>query len=428
MENLKIFDTLSKRFIITENKNDKGRFHKEIDKDKEYILNFYRNSPVYKDKIDNMELNSRGIFYYKSLIKNQLHKKTKFMNLILKSIKSIKNTSKNSPKIVMRRYNLPKLYIIKERKRKIDLKLREKEDEENINKNKSMENNKYSPIFSYKNYLQSSTLNSNKHSLQNSKSAIFTGVINNIESNTTQKNDISNTNSLLSNLLLTNNKSEKNFLIKKKHLNKLLNKCQEEIQTCDKIEGKMEKFTKKYDKNLSKKRKKLDHNIQDQNIVEDKVSPKQKYKLLEIEKFKEIKKRINAKISDNMVYLNRKEYYEFVNDNKKIDEYNLYHDAINKECENLVQNRLKEKEYFKKVKSLLEYSYKKKDYLTNKINNNNRKRYIQKSKSYNEKNNLEIITNEVEDRGKNLGTLLPKLLSKKKENSIKNQKRFFYFD
>ena len=158
------------------------------------------------------------------------------------------------------------------------------------------------------------------------------------------------------------------------------------------------------------------------------MSPKQKYKLLEIEKFKEIKKRINAKISDNMVYLNRKEYYEFVNDKKKIDEYNLYHDDINKECENLVQNRLKEKIKFKKVKNLLEYSYKKKNYLANKIKNYNRSRSIQKSKSYNEKNNLEIITNEVEDRGNNLGTLLPKLLSKKKENSLKNKKLFFYFD
>ena len=440
MENLKIFDTLSKRFIITENKNNKGRFHKEIDKDKEYILNFYRNTPVYRDKIDNMIMNSKGNFYYKNLIKNKLNKKNRFMSMILKSINSIKNKDNNSPIIGVRRYNLPKIYIIKERKRKLDLKLKAKEDEENINKNQSMENNKYSLISSYKNYLQSGSVdnNNNKTLLSNSKSVIFSGVIKDIkslETNTSQKNDISNNNSLSTNILLTNNKSEKNFLIKKERLDKfnnILNKCQKEITTCGKIEGRFEKLAKKFNKNLSKEKKRInnevDHNIQDQKIVEDKVSPKQKYKLLEIEKFKEIKKRINAKISDNMVYLNRKEYYEFVNDKKKIDEYNLYHDDINKECENLVQNRLKEKIKFKKVKNLLEYSYKKKNYLANKIKNYNRSRSIQKSKSYNEKNNLEIITNEVEDRGNNLGTLLPKLLSKKKENSLKNKKLFFYFD
>ena len=306
MENLKIFDTLSKRFIITENKNNKGRFHKEIDKDKEYILNFYRNTPVYRDKIDNMIMNSKGNFYYKNLIKNKLNKKNRFMSMILKSINSIKNKDNNSPIIGVRRYNLPKIYIIKERKRKLDLKLKAKEDEENINKNQSMENNKYSLISSYKNYLQSGSVdnNNNKTLLSNSKSVIFSGVIKDIkslETNTSQKNDISNNNSLSTNILLTNNKSEKNFLIKKERLDKfnnILNKCQKEITTCGKIEGRFEKLAKKFNKNLSKEKKRInnevDHNIQDQKIVEDKVSPKQKYKLLEIEKFKEIKKRINA--------------------------------------------------------------------------------------------------------------------------------------
>ena len=42
-------------------------------------------------------------------------------------------------------------------------------------------------------------------------------------------------------------------------------------------------------------------NIQGQKIFGDKVSPKQKYKLFEIEKFNELKKRINAKISDIII-------------------------------------------------------------------------------------------------------------------------------
>ena len=56
---------------------------------------------------------------------------------------------------------------------------------------------------------------------------------------------------------------------------------------------------------------KINNNIQDQKIIEDKITNKQKYKLLEIEKFNELKKKkIDTKISDNYVYFNRKEYAE----------------------------------------------------------------------------------------------------------------------
>ena len=432
MEKFKIFDTLSQRFIFTENQSNKRKFHNEIEKDKEYILNYYRNTPVYKDKIDNMEMHSRGFFYFNSLIKNQLNKKNFFINKIFKSISNKKNKTKNSPIIGLRKYNLPKLQLIKERKKRMDLKLRAKEDEENFEKNHSMEYNKYPFLSSYKNYLESNTTN-NKRLLSNSKSVIFSGVTKDLEINSSKKNDLSH--SFSTNLLLSNKNSETNFFNKKERMNEfknILNKCQKEIKSGGKIGGKVEKYTKKLNKSLSKEKKirnnKFEHILQDQKIVEDKVSPKQKYKLLEIEKFQEIKKRINAKISDNMVYFNRKEYSEFVKDKRKIDEYNLYHEEVNKEYENLVQKRIKEKTKFKKVKNLIEDSYKKKNYLTNKIKNYYRKRFIQKSNAYNEKNNLEIITNEDGERGTNLGTLLPKLLAKKKENSIKNKNNFFYFD
>ena len=143
MEKFKIFDTLSKRFILPESESNKRKFHKEIEKDKECILNFYRNEPFYKDRLDNMEMKSRGDFYYKSLIKNQVKKKNRFLNIILKSISAINNKPKNSHKISMKRYNLPKLQIIQERKNKLDLKLKSKEDE-------SIENNKNSYLSSYK--------------------------------------------------------------------------------------------------------------------------------------------------------------------------------------------------------------------------------------------------------------------------------------
>ena len=212
-------------------------------------------------------------------------------------------------------------------------------------------------------------------------------------------------------------------------INDLLDKCTNGIKSGDKLGGKMEKFTEKFNKKLIKEKKRInkevDHNIQDQKIVEDKVSPKQKYKLLEIEKFKELKKRINAKISDNMVYLNRKEYTELVNDRKKIDEYNLYYEDVNKVYETIVQNRIKEKSKFNVVKNLLEDSYKKKNYLTNKFTNYYSNRPIKKNKSNINKNNFELIINDEGERKENLGTLLPKLLAKKKENSVNNKKHIY---
>ena len=414
MEKFKIFDTLSKRFILPESESNKRKFHKEIEKDKECILNFYRNEPFYKDRLDNMEMKSRGDFYYKSLIKNQVKKKNRFLNIILKSISAINNKPKNSHKISMKRYNLPKLQIIQERKNKLDLKLKSKEDE-------SIENNKNSYLSSYKKYLENN-YHSNKRLLSNSKSVVFSGVINNLDSNSTQKNN-ELTHSQSSNLVLTSKKNRIN------EINDLLDKCSNGIKSGDKLGGKMEKFTEKFSKKLIKEKKRInkevDHNIQDQKIVEDKVSPKQKYKLLEIEKFKELKKRINAKISDNMVYLNRKEYTELVNDRKKIDEYNLYYEDVNKVYETIVQNRIKEKSKFNVVKNLLEDSYKKKNYLTNKVTNYYSNRPIKKNKSNIHKNNFELIINDEGERKENLGTLLPKLLAKRRENSVNNKKHIY---
>ena len=299
----------------------------------------------------------------------------------------------------MKRYNLPKLQIIQERKNKLDLKLKSKEDE-------SIENNKNSYLSSYKKYLENN-YHSNKRLLSNSKSVVFSGVINNLDSNTTQKNN-ELTHSQSSNLVLTSKKNRIN------EINDLLDKCTNGIKSGDKLGGKMEKFTEKFNKKLIKEKKRINKEV-----------AKQKYKLLEIEKFKELKKRINAKISDNMVYLNRKEYTELVNDRKKIDEYNLYYEDVNKVYETIVQNRIKEKSKFNVVKNLLEDSYKKKNYLTNKFTNYYSNRPIKKNKSNINKNNFELIINDEGERKENLGTLLPKLLAKKKENSVNNKKHIY---
>ena len=232
------------------------------------------------------------------------------------------------------------------------------------------------------------------------------------------------------NSIFTNNNNIETNLINEEaridNFNDLLDQCKKEIKDGDIIGDKMEKFTEKLNKRLSiakeKRENKVDNNIQDQKIVEDKIKPKQKYKLLEIERFKELKRKLNAKISDNYVYFNRKEFTELVNDKRKDEEYELYYEDTNKVYEKILQNRVKEKNKFNEIKNLLEDSYKKKNYLKNKISSYNNKMKIQLEKESKEKNNFEFVVKEEGKRKDNIGTLVPRLLLKKKEDFGKIKK------
>ncbi len=133
MEELKFFDALSQKFIYSNNEKNNKSIHNEIEKDKQNILNYYRNEPAYKDKIDNMELKSRGKFYYKSLVKKQIQKKSNFIKIILKSISQIEEKSKKKNKNLNHRYYLPMLESVRNKKMKIDTRLKSREkSEENI--------------------------------------------------------------------------------------------------------------------------------------------------------------------------------------------------------------------------------------------------------------------------------------------------------
>ena len=421
MEKLKFFGMLSKRFIVPENEGKEKLFHNEIEKDKDLILNCYRKEPFYKDTIDKLELKSRGNFYYESLVKNQIKKRSNFVKIILKSISSIEDRHKLNVKKREKRYNIPQIEIIKDRKNRVDSRLKLKDKENNIFR--SFQNYKRGFNFS----LKKSNLNNNKSSLGSKR--IFSGVTKDIESkesNTSLKNN--NLSHSLSMNILTSKNNDINKEERIDKFNNILNKCQKEIENGDKIGGKMEKFTEKFNKNLSKEKerreKKVDNNIQDQKIVEDKINLKHKYKLLEIEKFKELKRKLNAKISDNYIFFNRKEYSEFVNDKRKEEEYDLYYEDVNKEYETIVQNRMKEKTKFNEIKNMLEDSYKRKDFLKNKIEFYNHNRLVQSEKELKQKNNFDFLIKEEKKDKENFGTLLPKLLLKKKEVIKKKKKRF----
>ena len=321
MDKIKFFDTLSKRFIYP---NNNKLFHKEIEKDKQTILNYYRKEPAYKDKIDKMEMKSRGIYYYKSLVKKQIQKKSNFIKIILKSISDIEGRPKKMQnKNLNKRYNLPILESVRNKKKRLDIKLKSRENsEENINNN-SMQNHKRNNLSPQKKNGENSILNkfySNRSSSIN-RNRKFSAITNNHENFSTQIKNISH--SFSSNTIIGNDKEER-----LKNLNRILDDCQKEIKRGDFIGGRVEKFTEKFNNQLTKLKKerdnKVDNNIEDQKIVEDKVKAKQKYKIMEIEKFKELKRKLNVKISDNYVYFNRKEYSELANDKRSDKVFDLY--------------------------------------------------------------------------------------------------------
>ena len=421
MEKINFFDKLSKIFIEPDKENNNRRFHYEIEKDKESILNFYRKEPFYKDKIDKMEMKSRGNFYYKGLVKKQIQKKSNFVRIILKSISEINERQK---KIVEKKrmigYNISQLESLRKQKKNMEIILKSRENEE-------LKNNIFKSVDNKNIFV----LNGKKsmENIYNRNNRKFSGIKKDSENNnlTNLKNTISKSFSF--NSILTNNINETSLSNEGRRIdkfNKILNKCQKEIKDGGIIAGKMERFTKRFNKKLSiiktRRENKVDNNIQDQKIVEDKIKPRQKYKLLEIEKFKELKRRLNAKISDNYVYFNRKEYSELVNDRRKNGEYDLYYEDVNKINEKILQNRIKEKNKFIEIKDLLEDSYKKKDYLKNKILDYKNKRIIRLEKQSKEKNDIEFFEEEGKKKD-NFGTLVPILL-RKKEDVKKNKKPF----
>ena len=437
MENLEFYNELS-NICKEEEKSEKKIIHNEIEKDKESILNCYREEPVYKDTLDYMEMKSRGKFYYKSLVKNQINKKSNFLKMILNSISKIKDKDKKNVNDNRKRgYNLSKLESMRNYKYKIDkrLKLRENSDI-NIYNNKIKEkNNTNIFLISGKKCLESmDNIKKSKFPISLNKNKIFFGIKNNSgkdSSITTLKNNISRSLSLKSIYINNNNETNLNEEGKKiEKFNDILDKCRKEIKKGGIIGGKMEKFAKRFDKNLLKSKRKIENKvnnvIQDQKIIEEKIKTKQKYKLLEIEKFKELKRKLNVKISDNYAYFNRKKYSEIINEKRKDNEYDLYYEDMNKVYENILENKVKEKSKFNEIENLLENSYKKKNYLKNKISNYNKNKIILMENESKEKNNYDlIIKKEEEEKDDNIGTLVPALL-KKKEDFIKNKKNKNY--
>lgn len=218
--------------LLKPNKEDKtkltNKFHQIIEKDKEFILDCYRKQPLYKESIPQMEKASKGIFYYRRMVKNGLKNKSSFIKVILQSIAKVNQHKKI--KFQKRKlkygYKIPEIDYVRKRKLELEKRYRMKELEDEkknlLRKNYSSidisrgERNSLAlaGINCIENYdsNRSSILNDNSGVNSSFKNRIFSGVTNNLENISTKNNsriNSSNRNRLFSGI--TNNMEDINI-------------------------------------------------------------------------------------------------------------------------------------------------------------------------------------------------------------------------
>ena len=427
-------------FQLNDKKDKRVTFHDIIQKNNDYLLNFFEHQSYYRELMPLIQKSNRGYLYYNKIVRKGYKHKSPFFKSILKAIKDIneeknKNLILNKPKR-LNVYMLPQIELLKLKKEKIE--------QISVKKLKNIEkrNERYN---SYKNmikdYLASSS-SINFNSSQNGKKLISPSSTFNLNTTTTnsfnnnssenfiKKLSFSPLNKDLSTFYMSNtkfkslsrNKSNSTFMnspkYNKRNINFIYDKCIEEIEHGNSVAEKVFIFDKKISKSIERKLKKNKIVNKDKNIIEDKSQKKNKYIKLEENNYAEIKRKMNAKISYFYAYNNRKEFHGLLKNNENAHAYLLYLDEINKINERLGRHRKIERKRIDKVETLCEEGFRKKEFLKNKIDIYN-KRHRDLEKQINLIPNDDFYISNTSNKGnkiKQTGTLLPKLLSFKEES------------
>lgn len=197
-------------------------------------------------------------------------------------------------------------------------------------------------------------------------------------------------------------------LFNKRNVIYLYDKCDREIENANKVSKNVFKLDQKITENIEKKLKTQKSIDKFQKIFEDKGKNKNKYQKLEEKNIKEIKRKINEKISDFYAYKNRKEFKGILKESTQA--YNIYLDEMNHLNEKMAKRRNVERKKIDRIQFLCDEGFKKKEYLKNKIDIfNKRHKEIKKLNGIIINDDFYIINRNSEKEL--LGTLLPKLLS-----------------
>ena len=440
----------------------KKTFHEAIQGDKDFIFNFFESQPYYNEVMPTIIKNSRGNNFYKKIIRKGIDRKSDFFRGILRAINEVGSRTPqnaNQEKIKkIRYYRIPKLELLKKRKKKYEIYLQKKnktaDDEENKFIKKS---NSQTKLINFKEHPSSNSIfystidnnttqniinnnnNNNNNNINNNISRISIETFHTNSHKNESMNNILNLNSSkysLNNLTKKNpsfyitknssfsrnikglknyfsNSQDKSIKVKTLKLGKLLDKCSEQLNYAKSIEDNVEKYNK--NNSVKEIKQKIKNSLQnrDQKVIEDKGSGNKKYKKLEKEKFNELKKKMNIiKVSEDYAYVNRKELHEFMKDNENIFAYQLYMKEMNNINEKIAKKKEIEKKNLSLVENLLEDDYRKKEFLKYKIDNYYLKHARQNElKKFTLKNRDDFYLNKNNNGKEELsGTLLPKIM------------------
>ena len=379
-------------------------FHETLEGKKKTILDFYERQPYFREIMPTILRNHRGIEYYKKMIEKGLEGNSEFFRNLLKAIK--KSCAEGEINIgpiskTPRYYLIPKLELLKRRNKKVDIYLenkRKKIEKDKLKfrrvlkKSNSMpdeigvRHEPHEPSFES---IMKSTFNENANVANNRNTHNNTFFNNTVTADTFHTNNKKNESLMDFKNKLTKNKNLPPFFVtnhssrnktifnlkdifKKSHegevyvhdpkLENIINQCKVRLNAAENAGTEVEKLDK--DKGTKEINRKFAYIFKspDQLIIEDrKIFGNPKYKKLEIEKFKELKKRMDIKVSNGYAYRNRKNFIEEMKENGHLLAYQLFSREMELINEQIMKQKNVEKKNISTVETLLENTVREKE-------------------------------------------------------------------
>ena len=430
-ENNKDINCFTKLKTINMNKdfihNKIFLYRKNMKSEYEHDNNFKEIMPIIlkQSKMNNV---------YKALIKNGIKFNSRFIRLIQRTVDDIKNKrilksykEKNKGKIF---YNLPKIEILKTQKEKYKklnikkiriIKLKNLGHINNINNlsfnfiNESAKIDKRPKLIfrHFSSISNKSTKNlSNLNFISNSPNKDLTLTPSNIsiaEPSTNITYEFSNK---------IKKSNHKNSFFKLTNISKsydIIHKCNSEVDQGDYKTKNINRIKKDFDKSIYQRLIRDKYLDLDRKIIEEKNKFNNKYIIQQKKNFKNIKKKLEVKISSHLAYENRKELTQILKEKKSDIPYNLHLNEINKINQRILERRKKEKKIIYELNSIANDEYLKGIEINKKMDKINQKNKILKNNSF---GNINIFNDDM-DFFQPKGNLIPSLLNIRK-NKMKN--------
>ena len=433
-ENNKDINCFTKLKTINMNKdfihNKIFLYRKNMKSEYEHDNNFKEIMPIIlkQSKMNNV---------YKALIKNGIKFNSRFIRLIQRTVDDIKNKrilksykEKNKGKIF---YNLPKIEILKTQKEKYKklnikkiriIKLKNLGHINNINNinnlsfnfiNESAKIDKRPKLIfrHFSSISNKSTKNlSNLNFISNSPNKDLTLTPSNIsiaEPSTNITYEFSNK---------IKKSNHKNSFFKLTNISKsydIIHKCNSEVDQGDYKTKNINRIKKDFDKSIYQRLIRDKYLDLDRKIIEEKNKFNNKYIIQQKKNFKNIKKKLEVKISSHLAYENRKELTQILKEKKSDIPYNLHLNEINKINQRILERRKKEKKLIYELNSIAKDEYLKGIEINKKMDKINQKNKILKNNSF---VNINIFNDDM-DFFQPKGNLIPSLINIRK-NKMKN--------